>query len=96
MNLLEQAIAAHGGIERWRALKRIELTLRCGGIAMALKGRPGILREPRATVDPRRPHGQFDRFGTFDGLRFYSPTRCSARSRQPRLVTIAIDDIKLD
>ncbi len=45
MSLLEEAIAAHGGMERWRELKRIKLKLRCGGIAMALKGRPGVLRE---------------------------------------------------
>ena len=67
MSLLEEAIAAHGGMERWRELKRIELRLSCGGIAMALKGRPGVLRELDATVDPRRPHVRFDRLGTFEG-----------------------------
>lgn len=66
MSLLEEAIAAHGGMQRWRELKLIELTLRCGGIAMALKGRPGVLRELAASVDVRRPHVQFDRLGTFD------------------------------
>lgn len=67
MSLLEEAIAAHGGIERWREVNRIRLTLRCGGIAMAMKGRPGVLRELDATVDPRRPRVQFDLLGTFDG-----------------------------
>lgn len=66
MSLLEEAIAAHGGMDRWRELKQIKLRLRCGGIAMALKGRPGVLRELDATVDPRRPHVRFDRLGTFD------------------------------
>ena len=67
MSLLEEAIAAHGGMERWRELKRIKLKLRCGGIAMALKGRPGVLRALAASVDVRRPRVQFDRLGTFDG-----------------------------
>ncbi len=68
MRLLDEAITAHGGMERWRELKRIKLNLRCGGIAMALKGRPGVLGELAASVDTRRPHVQFDRLGTFDGV----------------------------
>lgn len=66
MSLLEEAIAAHGGRERWAELERITLTLRCGGIAMAMKGRHGVLGELNATVDPRRPHVEFDQLGTFD------------------------------
>jgi hypothetical protein len=67
MSLLDEAIAAHGGIERWREIEAIEVALRCGGIAMPAKRRPGVLADVRATVDPRRPHVELHGLGTFDG-----------------------------
>jgi hypothetical protein len=67
MSLLEEALAAHGGLRRWRQIERIDVALRCGGIAMALKRRPEALRSVRARVDPRRPHVELQGLGTFDG-----------------------------
>ena len=58
-----------------------KLTLRCGGIAMALKGWPSVLRELKATVDPRRPHVQFDGLGTCDGAHG-RPPRIARRLRR--------------
>lgn len=65
--LLEETLAAHGGLERWRELDRIRVGLRCGGIAMAMKGRPGVLSDLDATLDTRRPRVEFAGLGTFDG-----------------------------
>lgn len=67
MPLLDEAIAAHGGLERWRAVETIDVALRCGGIAFPFKGQPDALRNLRATVDPRRPHVELHGLGTFDG-----------------------------
>jgi hypothetical protein len=69
MSLLEETIAAHGGLERWREIEAIDVALRCGGVAMPLKRRPEALRSVRATVDPRRPHVELHGLGTFDGAR---------------------------
>jgi hypothetical protein len=69
VSLLDAAIAAHGGLERWRQINSIELTMRCGGIAMPFKGQPQILRHVTATVDPRRPHVELHGIGTFDADR---------------------------
>ncbi len=66
MSLLDAAIAAHGGLERWRQISSIELTMRCGGIAMPFKGQPQILRNVTATVETRRPHVEVHGVGTFD------------------------------
>jgi hypothetical protein len=66
MTLLSEAIAAHGGLDRWMAISSIEVTLRCGGVAMPLKGQPDVLRVVKATVDPRRPYVEFQGIGTFD------------------------------
>jgi hypothetical protein len=38
------AIPVHGGLERWRRAKRIELTVNGGGIALSLKGQGDALR----------------------------------------------------
>ena len=66
MGLLEDAIAAHGGIERWRAISSIEVSLRCGGIALPAKRQPSLLRSFSATVDTRRAHVELHGIGTFD------------------------------
>ncbi|MEX2195267.1 MAG: hypothetical protein WD844_08275 [Thermoleophilaceae bacterium] len=67
MSLLDEAIAAHGGLERWREISSIEVALRCGGIALPSKGRPRVLRSFRASADTRRPHVELHGIGTFDG-----------------------------
>ncbi len=66
MTLLDDAIAAHGGLERWQEIDSIDVALRCGGIAMPSKRQPTVLRHFRATVDPRRPHVALHGIGTFD------------------------------
>jgi hypothetical protein len=80
VSLLGAAIDAHGGLERWRAIESIDVTMRCGGIAMPFKGRPNVLRHVCATVDPRRAHVELRGLGTFDArLR-----RPAGMARRPR------------
>ncbi len=67
MTLLAETLAAHGTLSRWEAVERIRVRLRCGGLAMAAKGRPGVLRELDATLDTRRPRVDFAQLGVFDG-----------------------------
>jgi hypothetical protein len=69
MSLLEQALDAHGGLPRWREIDSIEVSLRCGGIALPLKRQPDALRRLHATVDPRRPHVELHGLGVFDASR---------------------------
>lgn len=66
MSLVEAAIAAHGGLERWQQLTTIDVSLRCGGIAMPFKGQPEVLKSFTATADTRRPHVELHGIGTFD------------------------------
>jgi hypothetical protein len=86
MTLLDDAIAAHGGLERWQEIHAIDVTLRCGGIAMPLKSQPTVLRQFTATVDPRRPHVELHGIGTFDA----SQPRPGGMARRPRWST---DDV---
>lgn len=67
MSLVDAAIEAHGGLERWRRIYAIEVTLRCSGLALRAKGQPELLRRIAATVGPQRPHVELRGIGTFDG-----------------------------
>lgn len=86
MTLLDEAIVAHGGLERWQEIRSIEVSLRCGGIAMPAKGQPTILRRFKATVDPKRPRVQLHGIGTFDA----SQPRPAGMARRLRWAT---DDV---
>jgi hypothetical protein len=83
MTLLDDAISAHGGLKRWHEIHAIDVTLRCSGIAMPAKGQPTILRQFKATVNPRRPHVQLHGIGTFDASR----PRPAGMARRPRWTT---------
>jgi hypothetical protein len=93
--VLERAIAAHGGRERWERLQAIEVRADVGGPAFALKGRGLRRRRLHARVSAHEPHVTFwdfgapGRTGTFDRgavaigdtRRAADEARASARSR---------------
>ena len=73
MSLLDEVLEAHGGVERWRAARRISARLRSGGLLVRTR-MPGTrfadcrltveVAEPRASMDPFPEPGQrgvFDR-----------------------------------
>ena len=62
MSLLERAIDAHGGAERWAATEALDVTLHARGPAFTLKGRRG--RQVRATLQTDRPLVAFRDFPT--------------------------------
>jgi hypothetical protein len=52
--LLDEALAAHGGLERWRATDEISVHARSGGVALASKFAAGPFRKYDLTVSTRR------------------------------------------
>lgn len=80
MSLLEEAIAAHGGMERWHEISSIDVALRAAGPALSAKGQGQALRDLRATADPRRPHVELHGLGTFDAD-VPRPARMATRMR---------------
>ncbi len=55
MTFLEEAVAAHGGLERWRSAASIEAEVRSGGVALATKLAGGPFRRYRALVSASEP-----------------------------------------
>lgn len=53
--LLDLALAAHGGLDRWRDVHEVRARVRTGGVAFALKRQAGALAELEATVAAHAP-----------------------------------------
>jgi len=52
--LIDQALAAHGGIERWRRVRSVALDVRIGGNILLSKFKSPSVRRLRVIVDARR------------------------------------------
>src|ERR1700752_3417727 len=61
-DLLSSVIAAHGGLDRWRTVRAIDVTFNFSGGLLDLKGYPGH-RRPSASVDTATPRTVFQRLG---------------------------------
>ena len=62
-DLLDNAIKAHGGEERWNRIKSVDLIWNFTGALLALKGYPGHY-QPTITIDASRPRVVIQRLGT--------------------------------
>lgn len=67
MSLLDECIAAHGGMDAFARLHDLRLRVRCGGLALAMKLRPRALADLRVHVDLHEPSVDFHRLGTWRG-----------------------------
>ena len=54
--LLDDAIAAHGGLDRWQQIDRLTLDVEIGGNILALKGCLPRLRRLQVEIDPHHVH----------------------------------------
>lgn len=62
MNLLDNVIDAHGGLDNWNRAKAIDLTFNYSGAVLDLKGFPYHL-QPTVTIDTKTPRSVFQRLG---------------------------------
>ena len=53
-NLLEEAVAAHGGLDRWNNITSIDVTASITGATWFLKGKGDVLNNVRFEVDTKR------------------------------------------
>jgi hypothetical protein len=54
-SLLDEAIAAHGGMERWREIQSIKLNVSISGYLWEVKGSPEGLSNVQVEIDARQP-----------------------------------------
>jgi hypothetical protein len=53
--LLTEAVWAHGGIERWRAVRHMVIHARSGGIALPLRLKPAAFKSYEANITAHKP-----------------------------------------
>ena len=74
-DLLEKAIAAHGGWDRWQQVRRLAVDMAAGGTIFPVKGWPNVYDKARVIVDPHRQTTEFSPF-LHEGQRsVYEPQR---------------------
>ena len=60
--LLQEALEAHGGIDRWNQFQHADIHALVGGIIWAVKGVPGILTDFHYEIDLHAQRGTFPNF----------------------------------
>src|ERR1700674_1314457 len=74
-DLLSSVIAAHGGLDRWRTIRAIDVTFNFSGGLLALKEFPGP-RRPSPSVDRATPRRVCQRLGDESDDRWiFTPNR---------------------
>jgi hypothetical protein len=74
-DLLSSVIAAHGGLDRWRTVRAIDVTFNFSGGLLDIKGFPGH-RRPSASADAATPQTVFQRLGDESDDRWiFTPNR---------------------
>ena len=85
-DLLDSVIAAHGGLDRWRTVRAIDLTFNFYGGLLDIKGFPGHHR-PSASVDAATPRTVFQRLGDESDDRWiFTPNRVWIERRDGTVV----------
>lgn len=72
-DLLEFAIKAHGGLDRWNNFESISAHLNSGGLLWILKGKSDLLKDIDFTVDLHRQHTSHYPFGNPDYRTSFEP-----------------------
>jgi hypothetical protein len=72
--LLDLVVKAHGGMDRWNAVRAIEVTFNFSGALLDLKGYPGH-RRPTAFIDARQPRTVLEHMAGDDQRWIFTPDR---------------------
>jgi hypothetical protein len=74
-DLLETAIAAHGGLDRWKLLRGVAAELSVGGVLWELKGQAGLFETARYEADIHAQRATLVGFGAPDRHLRFTPDR---------------------
>ena len=65
-DLLELALKAYGGLERWNSFQSIAIELSVAGVLWDLKGQAGLFSDARYEADTHTQRATLGRFGAPD------------------------------
>lgn len=72
-DLANDIMAAHGGLDRWRAFETLTAHLMQGGALWGLKGKAGVLDDTTVCVDLRQEHASHAPFGDANRKSSFGP-----------------------
>jgi len=84
-DLLESAIAAHGGIDRWSQVTAITVNASVNGALFHVKGKPDALKDVRFEADTKRQRLTMDYVGQ-DKQSVFEPSRVVIQRRDGELI----------
>lgn len=84
--LLDDVLAAHGGLDRWREFSTIEATIVSGGKLWQIKGQPQNPTPRRMTVALQREWASVQPFGAEDQKTDFTPGRVAIEKLDGRVV----------
>jgi hypothetical protein len=61
-DLLELAVAAHGGWDRWQKLESLRAHISIDGAVWHLKGWPNVFKDAHVSIDPHQQHTEYSPF----------------------------------
>jgi hypothetical protein len=85
-DLLELAMAAHGGSDRWAQVKKITAQVAIGGGLWQLKGWPGVFSDASVSIDAHRQHVEYVPFVKQGQRSVYEPGRTAIVTNEGALV----------
>jgi hypothetical protein len=86
IELLELAIAAHGGIERWTAIEQITADVSIGGGLWGEKGKAGVLDRVKVEIQRRSQEVRYSPFKYPEQYSVYTPDLVSIVTEQGRVL----------
>src|SRR5262249_59201848 len=84
-DLLQRAIAAHGGLAHFQELQTVSADVSIGGALWALKGRPPRTNV-RLTVDLRQEYAEFTPFGGPNQRAVFTPQHLTVETAEGVIV----------
>ena len=85
-SLLDRAVDAHGGMERWRKVILLDVRLSVSGSLFEIKGHPEGLHDVVAHIDPQRPAVTICPFGRPDCRGNFTPDRVWIEDREDHII----------
>jgi hypothetical protein len=85
-DLLELALAAHGGLVHWNAVNRITARVSIGGGLWSAKGQGGILDSVRISLDCHKQHVEYWPFGARGRHSVYEPDNVAIEADDGRVL----------
>ncbi len=84
--LLDTAIEAHGGWDRWQRATELTAQAKIGGALWPAKGRGGLFDDTRITIDPHRPHSEYSPFRVAGQHTVWEPERTTIETDDGRVI----------